>query len=325
MVEDGAGIGVENGVGDVGVEFENILMDRSVDRFIEQQQQPVEAVPTPFPEWNDMCRGDGGRTGLALGWHVVIGGATNMGKTMLALNLGARAIQEGYDVGMVSLEMSTNQIKHRMYSILSGIEGDDLGRATFRVERTGELKAVIGDLYGKRGQQPFFLVNKEPVRNVDDILANLEWFREEFGVKVFIVDYLQLCLSGYEEDVRKQVAQVSGKLFTYAHHKGALTIALSQLNRFTTRDKKQPPQAESLTESSSLENDADMVALLDHSNYEVDAEKAWLHRTWIRVGKNRHGSKGNVPIEWNWKTFRCRQADPDEESTWPGAKQNGKQ
>ena len=264
-----------------------------------------------------MCRGDGGRTGLALGWHTVIGGATNMGKTMLALNLGARAIQEGYDVGMVSLEMSVNQIEHRMYSILSGIEANDLGRGTFRVERAGKLKAVVGNLYGKRGRQPFFLVNKEPIRNVDDILANLEWFREEFGVRVFIVDYLQLCTSGFEEEVRKQVSRVSGKLFTYAHHAGALTIALSQLNRFTTRDKNQPPQAESLTESSSLENDADVVALLDHSNYEQDASRPWLHRTWIRIAKNRHGSKGFVPIEWDWKTFRCREALPDEERLWP--------
>jgi replicative DNA helicase len=109
---------------------------------------------------------------------------------------------------------------------------------------------------------------------------------------------------------------VSGKLFTYAHHKGALTIALSQLNRFTTRDKTQPPQAESLTETSSLENDADMVALLDHSNYDEDGERPWIHRTWIRIAKNRHGSKGNIPIEWNWRTFRCREAEPDEEHLW---------
>ena len=303
-----------------GVDFQNILMPQAVDDFIARQQMPVEAVPTPFPEWNDMCRGDGGRKGLALGWHTVIGGATNMGKTMLALNLGARAIKEGYDVGLVSLEMSVDQIKHRMYSILTGIEANDLGRSTFKVEQSGRLKAVIGDLYGTVGHQPLFLVNKEPVRNVDDILANLEWFREQFGVRVFIVDYLQLCTSGSEDDMRKQVAQVSGKLFTYAHHKGALTIALSQLNRFTTRDKSQPPRPESLTESSSLENDADMVALLDHSNYEVDGLCPWLHKTWINVGKNRHGSKGSVPIEWDWKTFRCREAMPDEASRWPGYK-----
>lgn len=243
-----------------------------------------------------------------------------MGKTMLALNLAARAVKEGYDVGLVSLEMSVDQIKHRMYSILSGVEANELGRSTFRVEHSGKLKAVVGDLYGTKKRQPLFLVNKDPIRNVDEILANLEWFREEFGVRVFIVDYLQLCTSGYDEDVRKQVAQVSGKLFTYAHHKGALTIALSQLNRFTTRDRGQPPQAESLTESSSLENDADMVALLDHSNYEQDGLRRWIHRTWIRVAKNRHGSKGNVPIEWDWKTFRCREAMPDEASIWPGYK-----
>lgn len=314
MVEDGD---------EFGAGFENIVEPRSLERFSEQQQKPVEAVPTPFQGWNEMCRGDGGRQGLALGWHTVIGGATNMGKTMLSLNLAAKAIQSGYDVGFISLEMSVSQIKERLYAILSGIAANDLGRSTFKPECMKELRSVLSDLYGVKKQQPFFLVNKEPIRDVGDIIDNLEWFRQEFGVSVFVVDYLQLCTSGVEEDVRKQVARVSGALFTYAHHKGALTIALSQLNRFTTRDKKLPPQVESLTETSSLENDADVVALLDHANYEKDLIKPWIHRTWIRVGKNRHGSKGNVPIEWNWKTFRCRQADPDEEHLWPGYKKNG--
>lgn len=302
------------------VEFRNILDPRALDEFAENQQKPIEAVPTPFNAWNDMCRGDGGRQGLALGWHTVIGGATNMGKTMLALNLTARALREGYDVGLVSLEMSVTQIQQRLYSILSGILGDDLGRGTYVPERTADLHAMLSELRGVHGKQPMFLVNRSPVRNVVNFLENLEWFREEFGVRVFVVDYLQLCTSGIEEDIRRQVARVSGELFTYAHHKGALTIALSQLNRFATRDRKSPPQVESLTESSSLENDADVVALLDHANYEKDLARPWLHRTWIRVGKNRHGAKGDVPIEWDWKTFRAREADPDELASWPGAK-----
>jgi replicative DNA helicase len=307
---------------DKGINFKNVLAPKSVEDFIARQQTPVEAVPTPFPKWNDMCRGDGGRIGLSLGWHTVIGGATNMGKTMLALNLAARAIHAGYDVGLVSLEMSVEQIQHRVYSILSGIEANELGRSTFNPARSGELKASIGKLYGTKNAQPLLLVNTEPVRDVDAILANLEWFKQEFGVRVFVVDYLQLCTTGNEDDIRKQVAKVSGKMFTYAHHAGALTVALSQLNRFSTRDKKVPPSAESLTESSSLENDADVVALLDHANYEKDVSRPWLHRTWIRIAKNRHGAKGNVPIEWDWKTFTAREAMADEEADWPGATQN---
>jgi len=304
-------------------EFRNILDSRAVDDFAAEQQKPITAVPTPFGAWNEMCRGDGGREGLALGWHTVIGGATNMGKTMLALNLAARALREGYDVGLVSLEMSVTQIQQRLYSILTGIEGDELGRGTYEPARTRDLHTMLGELKEKHGQQPMFLINKAPIRDVTDILESLEWFRQEFNVRVFVVDYLQLCTSGIEEEIRRQVARVSGELFTYAHHKGALTIALSQLNRFATRDRKVPPQVESLTESSSLENDADMVVLLDHSNYEKDTLKPWLHRTWIKVGKNRHGAKGDVPIEWDWKTFRAREAMPDEVSMWPGGNGNG--
>jgi len=50
-----------------------------------------------------------------------------------------------------------------------------------------------------------------------------------------------------------------------------------------------------------------------------------LHRTWLKIGKNRHGGKGMVPIEWDWKRFRCRQAEPDEEAEWPGYEQAAKE
>ena len=78
------------------------------------------------------------------------------------------------------------------------------------------------------------------------------------------------------------------------------------------------PEVEGLTESSSLENDADMVLLLDHSKYEADTLMPWLHRTWLKIGKNREGAKGSVPIEWNWKTYTAREAMPDEINRWPG-------
>lgn len=67
--------------------FKNILHPRELGSFAEDQQRPVSAVPTPLPGWNAVCGSGGGRRGLAHGWHIIVGGATNHGKTLLGLNL----------------------------------------------------------------------------------------------------------------------------------------------------------------------------------------------------------------------------------------------
>jgi replicative DNA helicase len=300
------------------LDFANILKEEAYGLFAARQLEAVEAVPTPFPGLNAECRGDGGRQGLAFGWHVILAGATNQGKSNMAMNMACRAVQEGYAVMIVSLEMARHQIQQRIYSILSGMDSEDLSRGHFHPDMIQKLHEMDERVTAGSGLPPLLLVNDKPIRNIYAIADHLDHYRQEYGVRVFIVDYLQLCETGSDEDRRRQVMAISAQLMTYAHQYDALTIGLSQLNRVGSRDKKISPDVESLTESSSLENDADMVLLLDHSKYEKDLVHPWLHRTWLRIGKNRHGGKGAVPIEWNWKNFRCREADPDELREWPG-------
>ena len=57
---------------------------------------PVDAVPTPLPGWNNHCRDEGGGVGIARGWHVVVAGNTGLGKSLLSLNLAAGAIKHGH-------------------------------------------------------------------------------------------------------------------------------------------------------------------------------------------------------------------------------------
>jgi replicative DNA helicase len=298
--------------------FENILKAEAYAQFAERQTRPVEAVPTPWPGLNTECRGDGGRKGLALGWHVILAGGTNMGKTNLAMNMAARIVQEGYACMIVSLEMARHQIKQRIYSILSGIESDRLARGEFQPSTVQELHAMDHRLTETSGVPPLLLVNDKPIRNIYQIAGQLDHYRDKYGCRVFIIDYLQLCQTGTDEDRRRQVMEISAQLMAYAHHHEALTIGLSQFNRSTSKEKRASPEVEGLTESSSLENDADMVLLLDHSKYEQDVELPWIHRTWLKIGKNREGGKGSIPIEWNWKNYRCREALPDETQRWPG-------
>lgn len=78
----------------------------ALDELKERLQSPIEAVPTPWPAWNQACKGWGGEVGLALGWHTLIAGRSGGAKTFTALNLAAAAIHHGETVTFHSLEMS---------------------------------------------------------------------------------------------------------------------------------------------------------------------------------------------------------------------------
>jgi replicative DNA helicase len=302
--------------------FENILDPRSAQRFITEQQTPPEAIPTPFDKWNRQCRGDGGRMGVALGWHILLAGAVNQGKSGMMLNLVDKTLKSGYDAAVFSLEMSLSAIKYRYYPIMTGIEAEGLERGYVNQESAAELVAILGRL-AKGEQRHRLFVNEKPNRDLNAVLDGM-YELEEMGVRVFFVDYLQLMKAGASErEERHRVAEISSAMFQFAHETNVLTVGLSQFARTTTRDRDNKPIMEGMYGSSSLEADADQVVLLDHSRYKADEIRPWLHRTFLLLAKNRHGGKGDIPFEWNWKTFQAREAMEDEVHLWPGENGNG--
>ena len=129
------------------------------------------------------------------------------------------------------------------------------------------------------------------------------------------MDYLQLATSRNAESLFREVSDISSRIREFAQRMEVVTISLSQLNRQTSGDRFNSPAAQGLIGSSSLENDSDQVLLLDHSRYERgDGRSA---KTFALLAKNRHGGQGEIPIEWDYRSLRVREALPDEESEWP--------
>ena len=301
-------------------EYRNILQPRVLGYYAEDQQKPVDAVATPLDGWNNHCRDAGGGAGLAFGWHVILAGATGHGKTLMALNLAAHAIKNGHNVGYVSLEMSQEQLQTRLYAILADVPVNKLERGGFDPLTWQKAQGRIEGM--TNGGRPTLLTNRGPVRNIHDIRNQMLGLMQDDlePVRIFIIDYLQLANTGTDEEVYRAVSAISGEVMQFAHEHKVLTIGLSQLNRSTSANRHDSPLAQGLIGSSSLENDADQVLILDHSRYERCGENDELARTYLILAKNRHGSSGSIPIEWDYRTLRCREAMPDEEILWPGQK-----
>ena len=302
------------------VRSSDLLTPERTGKHFELQRKPVYAVPTPLPSWTRVCRDDGGGVGIPRGWLVTIAAATGAGKSLLGLNIAAEAIRNSERVGVVSLEMSPAQMYTRYLAIATGENVHQLERGPSfdeavakRAERfiAEQREAVGGALQ----------INEEPINCIETALDLMShWYTTE-GIRYFIVDYLQLLGARNAESLYSTISNVSNSLREFAKRSHSTVIALSQLNRTISANRAESPIVQGLMGSSSVENDSDQVILLDHARYEYD-KLTKTARTWLLVGKNRHGPSGEVPVEWSYKNLRLREADPDEEGQWPRAKRS---
>jgi replicative DNA helicase len=280
------------------------------------ESKPV--LPTGFPMWDQACRGFGRKSGIAFGWYVVIGGDTGQGKSLLGLQLGVQAIRAGFRPGFVSLEMSVPEIRNRAYSQLIGIDSSDLEPGPFFRQETAQMISDWLDRWrDERGYSPFFAVSDlDPT--VHACLALMDSWRQDEGVDVFVVDYLQLLEDPETIGSAREIQRISKAMRDYAHRHGVIVIGLSQYNNEGGNDRTRPPHVGHLYGGRRISQDSDQTILLDHSRVIQDRDLPHITRTFAMLPKNRHGPKGfEIPIEWNFKTLTARQALPDEENLWP--------
>ncbi len=284
-----------------------------------EQEVPVEAIPTPFPSWNKHCRDDGGGVGLGLGWHSTVAAGTGSGKTLMGLNMAATELQRGGTVGFLSLEMTLQQLGTRLYAIITETPVNLIERgARYDTSQKEQVCRKLTELREETGAR--FYACDDSINHPEEVLRYLGELVDK-GCRMIVIDYLQLLAARDSETLFSSVSNVSAYVREFARTERIVTVGLSQLNRTTSANYKDRPIVQGLMGASSLENDSDQVLLLDHSRFERDGD---LARTWAILGKNRHGSTGEIPILWNYETLRVREGMPDEEHEWPTHKKRGK-
>ena len=225
------------------------------------------------------------------------------------------AIRNSEHVGVVSLEMSPTQMYTRFLAIATGENVHQLERGpSFDEETAARAERSIAEQREKVGGA--LHINEDPIVEIGQALDLMGYWYTDKGVRYFILDYLQLLGARDAKSLYETISNVSNSLREFAKRTYSTIIALSQLNRIVSANRAESPVVQGLMGSSSVENDSDQVVLLDHSRYEYD-KLTRTARTWLLIGKNRHGPCGSVPVEWSYKNLRLREADPDEEAEWP--------
>src|SRR5260221_9861114 len=127
---------------------------------------------------------------------------------------------------------------------------------------------------------------------------------QQHGVKLFVIDYLQLLHSTArrsQENRQQEISDISSGIKALAKELKVPVIVLSQLNRELEREKNRKPRLSDLRESGAIEQDADVVGLLYKPSSDDDesgggqAEDDALPVNLL-IAKQRNGPTGDVNL-----------------------------
>lgn len=214
-----------------------------------------------------------------------------MGKSAFALNIAQNIAKSGGKIAFFSLEMTCEQNVARMLSTEANIENTAL--------RTGELSAddwvSLAEASDALSKCNMYFDDSSGI-SVPEIKAKCRRIR---GLSLIVIDYLQLMSSGRRIDNRVQeVSEITRGLKIMAKDLDVPVLTLSQLSRSTEARTGHKPMLSDLRESGSIEQDADIVMFLYREDYYNETEENHNQATCI-VGKNRHGSVGELPLHWD--------------------------
>lgn len=281
------------------VTFDSLSGD-TLEQILTEKLAPIDAVPTPLPEWNALCHGGGGGVGLARGWLITIGANTGTGKSLIAINMAGEAILHGEVVTFISLEMGRSELATRLLSVVSGesVIGLEQG-AHFNATSYAKAALTLDDIRQRTGGH--VMVNRRPISRLQDISACVKYHVEVHGSRYFVMDYIQLAQTSPSHSEFERVTQVQHTLRELTQTHGIITVALSQFNRQTSGNRAERPVAQGLMGGSAIENDSHQIALFDHSRFTRTGN---LADTWLIIDKNRHGGVKDLPVQWDYRTLK---------------------
>jgi replicative DNA helicase len=278
------------------------LVQEVVSKLQASEGRTASGVLTGFNDLDELTGG------FQPGDFVIIAGRPSMGKTALALNIAENMAVRGDAVGIFSLEMSKHQLVERLLAARSGLELHRLRRMMLGKEHYSRLFAACGEL-----QDAPIYVDDLAASTLLQIRARARRMVVKHGVKAIIVDYIQLITVGGRVESRQlEVSEISRGLKALARELDLPVICCSQLNRAPEQREGHRPRPSDLRESGSLEQDADVVALLHREDYyhqgDDDYEPNCLGE--LIVAKQRNGPTGTLKLSWIERCTRFKDYSP---------------
>lgn len=243
--------------------------------------------------------------GLKNSDFMILAARPSMGKTAFALNIASYlSIKKDTPVAFFSLEMSSNQLIHRIFSSYGLIPLFNLKSGNLDDAHTQKLIKVSNKL-----SQSKLIINDE-ISNLMSLRSIARKLKRENDIKLIIIDYLQLLEGTRRENRNLEISEISRSLKILAKELDIPIIALSQLSRSVESRQVKKPMLSDLRESGSLEQDADIVMFLYREDY-YNPETENKNITDVIIAKNRNGPTGTIPVYFHKEYVRFQDLAKD--------------
>lgn len=246
----------------------------------------LTGVPTGFRDLDTLTNG------LHPGQLIIIAARPGLGKSTLALDLCREAaVKKRMPAIFFSLEMSRSEIAMRLLSAQASVRLQHMRTGKVSDEDWQKIARTQGDI----ADAPLY-IDDSPNMTLVEIRAKCRRLKQQHGLSLIVIDYLQLMTSGRRVESRQQeVSEFSRALKLLAKELEVPVVALSQLNRNSEQRADKKPAISDLRESGSLEQDADMVILLHREGaYEKDHPRA--SEADLIVAKHRNGPTDTIAV-----------------------------
>jgi replicative DNA helicase len=253
-------------------------------------------IPTGFVDLDRLL------SGLQPSDLVILAARPSMGKTSFALNMAQNIAKKGYSVGIISLEMSKEQLVERMFCSLLQVDSWKLRTGRLTEDDFMRIGNVMDELYSMR-----IFIDDSVGNSIPELRAKARRLQMEHGLNFLIIDYLQL-MSGTRASFAQtnrvqEISEISRALKGLARELRIPVLALSQLSRAVELRPSKIPQLSDLRESGAIEQDADVVMMMYREDYyEEDSDRPGVTDIFIR--KHRNGPTGRIELSFKKEQMR---------------------
>lgn len=252
-----------------------------------ETKERFAGLPTGFRSLDNIL------SGLQPTDFVVIAARPAMGKTAFVLNIAHNIARRDRSVGIISLEMSKEQLVERMFCALLSVDSWKLRTGKLSDEDFSKIGSIMDDLSQMR-----IFIDDSSVHGIVELRTKARRLKAQHGLDVLVVDYLQMMSTGkavYQANRVQEISEITRSLKNLARELRIPVVALSQLSRAVEGRPSKIPQLSDLRESGSIEQDADVVLMMYREDYyEEDTDRKGITDIYIR--KHRNGPTGHIEL-----------------------------
>ena len=273
----------------------NSTYDKVTELHDPETRDKYRGIPTGFRDLDSIL------SGFQPADLVILAARPSMGKTAFALNIAQNIAKAGYSIGLISLEMSKEQLVERMFCSLLEVDSWKLRTGQLTEDDFMRIGGVMDDLYSMK-----IFIDDSVGNSISELRAKARRLQMEHGLHFLIIDYLQLMSAGkqgYNSNRVQEISEISRSLKQLARELRIPILALSQLSRAVEMRPSKVPQLADLRDSGAIEQDADAVLMMYREDYyEEDTERKGI--TDIFVRKHRNGPIGRVELAFKKEQMR---------------------